>query len=202
MIWRRLFGYFPASLAGGLASFGAVFALTRLLSPADYGFYALALTTMGIVYTLSITWAEAAAYRFAGEAQAISAQDADHIRTIMADARCVLRDRHRADAGRDPDRDRPHVLRMALIGRNDVDDGSRAAGQRRAGDEPRAAARVALFDTARDARTSALSHSGHFSLGRRARTRSAVCRSRERAGAAGLSKDRGCGASRGGKFRP
>lgn len=83
MIWRRLLGYFPASLAGGLASFGAVFALTRLLSPADYGFYALALTTMGIVYTLSITWAEAAAYRFAGEAQT-KGKTPDHIRTIMA----------------------------------------------------------------------------------------------------------------------
>ena len=83
MIWRRLFGYFPASLAGGLASFGAVYALTRLLSPADYGFYALALTTLGIVYTLSVTWAEAAAYRFAGAAQTEAAR-ANHIRTIMA----------------------------------------------------------------------------------------------------------------------
>ena len=83
MIWRRLFGYFPASLAGGLASFGAVYALTRLLSPADYGFYALALTTMGIVYTLSVTWAEAAAYRFSGAAQTDAAR-ANHIRTIMA----------------------------------------------------------------------------------------------------------------------
>jgi len=82
MIWRRLFGYFPASLAGGLASFGAVFALTRLLSPADYGFYALALTTMGIIYTLTVTWAEAAAYRFAGEASAKS-QMPNHIRTVM-----------------------------------------------------------------------------------------------------------------------
>lgn len=83
MIWRRLFGYFPASLAGGLASFGAVYALTRLLSPADYGFYALALTSMGIVYTLSITWAEAAAYRFSGAARS-QADRSNHIRTIMA----------------------------------------------------------------------------------------------------------------------
>jgi O-antigen/teichoic acid export membrane protein len=82
MIWQRLFGYLPASLAGGLASFGAVYALTRLLSPAEYGFYALALTTMGLAYTLSITWAEAAAYRFAGEAQAKGAMP-DHVRTIM-----------------------------------------------------------------------------------------------------------------------
>ena len=82
MIWRRLFGYFPASLAGGLASFGAVYALTRLLSPADYGFYALALTTMGIIYTLTITWGEAAAYRFASEADA-RGEMAGHIRTVM-----------------------------------------------------------------------------------------------------------------------
>jgi O-antigen/teichoic acid export membrane protein len=83
MIWRRLFGYFPASLAGGIASFGAVFLLTRLLSPSDYGFYALALTTMGIVYTLTVTWGEAAAYRFAGEASA-KGQMPNHIRTVMA----------------------------------------------------------------------------------------------------------------------
>jgi O-antigen/teichoic acid export membrane protein len=83
MMLRRLLGYFPASLAGGLASFGAVYALTRLLSPAEYGFYALALTAMGIVYTISITWAEAAAYRFAGAARDQGAQ-ADHIRTVMA----------------------------------------------------------------------------------------------------------------------
>lgn len=82
MIWRRLFGYFPASLAGGLASFGAVFALTRLLSPADYGFYALALTTMGVVYTLCVTWAEAAAYRFTGSAAA-RGESPGHIRTVL-----------------------------------------------------------------------------------------------------------------------
>jgi O-antigen/teichoic acid export membrane protein len=87
MIWRRLFGYFPASLAGGLASVGAVYALTRLLSPADYGFYALALTTMGIVYTLSVTWAEAAAYRFAAAA-APRGELPNHIRTILALLAC------------------------------------------------------------------------------------------------------------------
>lgn len=82
MIWRRLVGYLPASLSGGLASFGAVFLYTRLLSPSDYGLYALALTTMGVVYTLSITWAEAAAYRFAGEASAKHAMP-NHVRTVL-----------------------------------------------------------------------------------------------------------------------
>jgi O-antigen/teichoic acid export membrane protein len=82
MIWQRLLGYFPANMAGGLASFGGVYVLTRLLSPADYGFYSLALTIMGAIYTLTITWAEAAAYRFAGEAEATNAMP-DHIRTVM-----------------------------------------------------------------------------------------------------------------------
>ncbi|HVY89145.1 MAG TPA: lipopolysaccharide biosynthesis protein [Hyphomonadaceae bacterium] len=82
MIWRRLLGYFPANLAGGLASFGGVYALTRLLSSTDYGFYSLALTIMGGIYTLTITWAEAAAYRFAGEAAATNTMP-DHIRTVM-----------------------------------------------------------------------------------------------------------------------
>ena len=87
MIWRRLSGYFPASLAGGLASVGAVYALTRLLSPADYGFYALALTTMGIIYTLSVTWAEASAYRFAGAALP-RGELPNHIRTVLALLAC------------------------------------------------------------------------------------------------------------------
>jgi O-antigen/teichoic acid export membrane protein len=82
MIWQRLFGYLPANLVGGLASFGAVFVYTRLLGAEAYGFYALALAAMNIVYTLTITWSEAAAYRFAGEAQAKSAMP-DHIRTVL-----------------------------------------------------------------------------------------------------------------------
>ncbi|MDZ4759726.1 MAG: lipopolysaccharide biosynthesis protein [Alphaproteobacteria bacterium] len=82
MIWRHLFGYLPASLAGGLASFGAVFVYTRLMSAENYGFYALALTTMSVVYTLSITWAEAAAFRFEPEASAKGALPS-HVRTLL-----------------------------------------------------------------------------------------------------------------------
>jgi O-antigen/teichoic acid export membrane protein len=87
MNWSRLLGYFPAGLTGGLASVCAVYALTRLLSPADYGFYALALTSMSVVYTLCNTWSEAAAYRFAGEALA-KGRMPDHIRTIMMSLAC------------------------------------------------------------------------------------------------------------------
>lgn len=88
MIWRRLLGYFPASFAGALASVGGVYVLTRLMSPADYGFYALALTTMGLVYTLSVTWAEAAAYRFGGAA-APDGERADHTRTVLGLLACA-----------------------------------------------------------------------------------------------------------------
>ena len=56
MIWQRLFGHFPASLA---------------------------LATIGNIYTLSVTCAEAAAYRFAGAA-APRGELPNHIRTILA----------------------------------------------------------------------------------------------------------------------
>jgi O-antigen/teichoic acid export membrane protein len=96
MIWRRLFGYLPASLTSGLASFGMVYAYTRLMGPHDYGLYALAVTSLGVVYTLAITWSEASAYRFAAEAEAKGAM-ADHVRTTfglmlasVAVALCVM----------------------------------------------------------------------------------------------------------------
>jgi O-antigen/teichoic acid export membrane protein len=74
MLWRRLFGYLPANVVAGLASFGAVWAYTRLLGPEGYGWYALALAGLNLVYTLTATWAEGAAYRFSGEGGADQAR--------------------------------------------------------------------------------------------------------------------------------
>ncbi len=82
MLARRLLGFLPASLVSGLTSFAAVFLYTRLMTPAEYGQYALALTALGVVYTLCVTWAEAAAYRFAAEAEA-RGDMASHIRTSL-----------------------------------------------------------------------------------------------------------------------
>ncbi|MFC7292198.1 lipopolysaccharide biosynthesis protein [Hirschia litorea] len=82
MIWRHLFGYLPANVIQGLVSFGAVYAYTRLLGADDYGRYALILTIMSASHTTTLTWAEAAAYRFAGEAEERGGMN-DHIRTSI-----------------------------------------------------------------------------------------------------------------------
>lgn len=67
---RHLFGYLPVNLVNGLVGFGSVFVFTRLLGGEDFGRYALALSSMHLIHTLTITWCEAAGYRFAGEAEA------------------------------------------------------------------------------------------------------------------------------------
>ncbi|MBI1340755.1 oligosaccharide flippase family protein [bacterium] len=69
MTSRRLFLFLPVTATGAVASFGAVYAFTRLMTPETYGWYALAYALMSFVHTGVITWAEAAAYRFAGDAE-------------------------------------------------------------------------------------------------------------------------------------
>ncbi len=82
MIWRHLFGYLPVNIVHGLVSFGTVFAYTRLLGDEGYGSYALVLTLMSASHTFTLTWTEASAYRFAGEAEAKGGMN-DHIRTSL-----------------------------------------------------------------------------------------------------------------------
>ncbi len=83
MIWRHLLGYLPTNIVSGLISFGTVYAFTRLMSDADYGRYALVATGMHITHTTLLTWSEAAAFRFTGEAEQAN-ETADHIRTSLA----------------------------------------------------------------------------------------------------------------------
>ena len=80
MIFRRLLGYAPVQAAQALASFGAVYAFTRLLGAEDYGRYALVLTLMGVLHTMALSWAEAAAYWFHARAEA-QGRLASHYRT-------------------------------------------------------------------------------------------------------------------------
>ena len=64
MFWRGVLGYLPVNLVQAIAGFGAIVAFTRLLSPADYGAYALALSVTSLVHTCLFTWVEAAMARF------------------------------------------------------------------------------------------------------------------------------------------
>jgi O-antigen/teichoic acid export membrane protein len=70
MIAKRLMGHLPVNVAQALAGFGAVAAFTRLLSPEDYGRYALILVASQLLHTLTLTWAEAGAFRFHAAAKA------------------------------------------------------------------------------------------------------------------------------------
>ena len=80
---RHLAGYLPVNIASGIAAFGGVYVFTRLLGPEEYGRYALMLSAMALIHTLSLTPAEAAAYRFAGEAEA-KRKLPDHFRTVLS----------------------------------------------------------------------------------------------------------------------
>lgn len=65
---KHLTGYMPVSLANGLVGFGSVYVFTRALGGEDYGRYALLFSFMALLHTLTLTWAEAASFRFAGRA--------------------------------------------------------------------------------------------------------------------------------------
>lgn len=77
---RHLLGYSPVSLANGLVGLGSVYVFTRALGGADYGRYALMFSAMALVHTFTMTWAEAANYRFTGKALAENTLK-DHFRS-------------------------------------------------------------------------------------------------------------------------
>jgi O-antigen/teichoic acid export membrane protein len=68
MMGRHLLTYMVPNLAQAVASFGTVAILTRFLSDADYGRYALVFTAMTLAQYVTVTWIEACAARFYGQA--------------------------------------------------------------------------------------------------------------------------------------
>ncbi len=64
MFWRGVVGYLPVNLVQLVAGFGAIVVFTRLLSPADYGDYALGFSVSSLVQTALLVWNEAAMARF------------------------------------------------------------------------------------------------------------------------------------------
>ena len=64
MFWRGVIGYLPVNLVQGVVGFGAIVVFTRLLSPEDYGGYALAFSVVAMTHLIGLTWIEAAMARF------------------------------------------------------------------------------------------------------------------------------------------
>ncbi|MGE0827857.1 MAG: lipopolysaccharide biosynthesis protein [Hyphomonadaceae bacterium] len=79
----RLAALMPMQIAQLLAGFGAIWAFTRLMTPAEYGLYALIFSAAMLAHTFALTWAEAAAFRFHIAARA-TGRLADHIATLLA----------------------------------------------------------------------------------------------------------------------
>jgi len=78
----RFLSLAPLQIAQALIGFGAIAAFTRLMSPEDFGRYALALSISMAAHTLMFTWAEAAAFRFFAAARA-EKRLADHFATLL-----------------------------------------------------------------------------------------------------------------------
>jgi O-antigen/teichoic acid export membrane protein len=68
MMGRHLLTYLVPNLAQAVASFGTVAVLTRFMTPAEYGRYALVYAAMTLAQYLTLTWVEAAAARFYSDA--------------------------------------------------------------------------------------------------------------------------------------
>lgn len=78
---RTLLAYLPVNLANVVVSFGLIVVLTRLLSPEEFGRYAIAMITLQFVHMGAFTWLEAAMARF--QARAEKDEDvASHLRTL------------------------------------------------------------------------------------------------------------------------
>lgn len=71
MFWKGVVGYLPANIVQGLVGLATIVAFTRLLTPGEFGDYALGYAAMTLVHTLAFTWNEAAMARFwVGESDA------------------------------------------------------------------------------------------------------------------------------------
>jgi O-antigen/teichoic acid export membrane protein len=82
MMGRHLLTYMVPNLAQAVASFGTVAILTQFLSAADYGRYALVYTAMTLAQYVTVTWIEACAARFYGQA-AEREQKPAHFATLL-----------------------------------------------------------------------------------------------------------------------
>lgn len=64
MFWRGILGYLPVNIAQGVVGLLTIVLFTRVLTPEEYGSYALAFSALSLTQTLLLTWSEAAMARF------------------------------------------------------------------------------------------------------------------------------------------
>ncbi len=81
MLSRSIMAYLPVNIANLIASFGTIVILTRLLEPAQWGTYSLAMITMHAVHMGVFTWIEAAMARFQARAERNNDVNS-HIKTL------------------------------------------------------------------------------------------------------------------------
>lgn len=85
MFWRGVLGYLPANIIQGVVGFLAIIVYTRLLSPEDFGRYALAFSVMTMAHVATFSWLEAAMARF-WAAQREGADMASHFASLYRTA--------------------------------------------------------------------------------------------------------------------
>jgi O-antigen/teichoic acid export membrane protein len=68
MLTKHVIGYFPSLLIPALTSFGAIYFYTRLLTPEEYGNYALAINTMMLFCMVFFYWLQTAIPRLMPQA--------------------------------------------------------------------------------------------------------------------------------------
>src|ERR1700761_5154658 len=64
MFWRGVVGYLPVNIVQGGVGLLTIVVFTRVLSPADYGVYALAVSATSLVHTGTFNWLECAMARY------------------------------------------------------------------------------------------------------------------------------------------
>ena len=81
MFWRGVLGYLPVNIAQGVVGLLTIVLFTRVLTPEEYGAYALAFSALSLTQTILLTWSEAAMARFFA-ARAEDGRLPDHFTTL------------------------------------------------------------------------------------------------------------------------
>ena len=88
MYRRGLLGYLPANVTSGVVGLLTIVVFTRILTPEQYGAYALSMSVMILAHTLLFTWTEAAMARFQARARE-QGEVADHMATLYRSWLCL-----------------------------------------------------------------------------------------------------------------